>query len=426
MKFQFYNTPWIHIETNNWQYLPFKQIFEFQKEKSPSSSPTVLSLTLNGVVVRDISTNEGQLAADYSDSAYVSMGDFILNPMDLRSGSVAISNFEGVTSNAYYIFRVRENFRTKINPKFYEYYLRANYKNDAFYSHGSGIGRPEGSGGRWTLGRDVLQGFPVPLPSLVEQNKIVEKIEKVINSIDEILSLKSIQTNLFNEWVDSERTRLIAGLDDKDKIETDIPWIRSVKRHWMYVPLRSAMSWRKGVDSARLNAEYCSRNEGSFPVYSGQTENEGIFGSIDSYDFDFPGGCLLISTVGAQAGRLRFIQGKFSLSQNCAILVRKNESIEYSYIFYLWNSLWGVMKSEIPTDMQPSVRFSDLAQQRIFLPPINEQIMIVNKIKENESYLLDRLQSNEQAQQKLRELKDSLLLSTVAETFTAQIKWGAA
>lgn len=426
MKFHFYNAPWIYLKKNSWQYLPFKEIFEFQKEKSPTSSPIVLSLTLNGVVVRDISTNEGQLAADYSDSAFVSKGDFILNPMDLRSGSVAISEFEGVTSNAYYIFRIRESFRSKIDPKFYEYYLRANYKNDAFYSHGSGIGRPEGSGGRWTLGRDVLQGFPVPLPSLVDQNNIVKKIEKVLNSIDEILSLKSIQTNLFNEWIDSERTRLISGIDDLDKIDTNIPWIRSVKRHWKYVPLRSIMSWRKGIDSARLNADYCSRNEGPFPVYSGQTENEGVFGSIDTFDFDFPEGCLLISTVGAQAGRLRFIQGKFSLSQNCAILIRRNESIEYSYIYYLWNSLWGVMKSEIPADMQPSVRFSDLAQQRIYLPPIDEQIMIIDEIKEKETYLLDRMHSNDEALQKLKELKDSLLLSTVAETFTAEIEWGAA
>ncbi len=426
MNFNFYNTPWIDIGEEKWQYFAFKKIFEFRKEKPKSTNPTVLSLTQNGIKIRDISTNEGQLAADYSESSLVLEGDFVLNPMDLRSGSVSISEYEGVTSNAYFIFKIREEMQLLVNPKFLEFYLQANYKNDGFYSHGNGIGRPEGSGGRWTLGRETLEGYPVPIPSIDDQNRIVANLEKSIKGIDASIIMKLNQNNLFLEWIESERNRLIAGVDQIDKVKTSIPWMPMVKKDWVYTPLRSILSWRKGKDSARLNAEYCSKNEGIYPVYSGQTENEGVFGSIDTYDFDIPEGCLLLSTVGAQAGRLRLIQGKFSLSQNCAIFIRKNNTVEYSYIFYVWNSLWNIMKSEIPTDMQPSVRFSDLAQQKIYLPLLNEQLQIISLIEEKESLLISRIKNNNLSIQMMSDLRDSLVLSTVARDFCRKLDWSVA
>jgi len=426
MNFNFYNTPWSEIGVEKWQYFAFKKIFEFRKEKPTVTNPTVLSLTQNGIKIRDISTNEGQLAADYSDSSLVLEGDFVLNPMDLRSGSVSISEYEGVTSNAYYIFKIRDEMQSLVNPKFLESYLLANYKNDGFYSHGNGIGRPEGSGGRWTLGRETLEGYPVPVPSIEDQNRIVANLEKSINSIDSTIIMKLNQNTLFFEWIESERNRLIAGVDQIDKVKTSIPWMPMVKKDWVYTPLRSVLSWRKGKDSARLNAEYCSKHEGIYPGYSGQTENEGVVGSISAYDFDVPEGCLLLSTVGAQAGRLRLIHGKFSLSQNCAIIIRKNDTVEYSYIFYVWNSLWNIMKSEIPTDMQPSVRFSDLAQQKIYLPSVTEQLQIIALIEDKESLLLSRIENNNLSIKMMRDLRDSLVLSTVARDFCRNLDWSVA
>lgn len=210
MKFHFYNTPWASQTVRKMEYVPFKKIFRFQKLKSPTKDPVVLSLTQQGIVVRDISTNEGQIAADYSDSAYVAKGDFVLNPMDLRSGSVAISKYDGVTSNAYYIFRTRNEFSSQVDPRFYEYYLWSNYKNDAFYSHGGGVGRPEGSGGRWTLGRETLEGFPVPLPTFDEQSRIADYLDEKIKALSKIQELRQNQIRLLRiEQSENLRARIL-------------------------------------------------------------------------------------------------------------------------------------------------------------------------------------------------------------------------
>jgi type I restriction enzyme S subunit len=170
--------------------MQFKQIFEFVKETYNGPEPKVLSLTKRGVVERDISNNEGQFAASYETYALASAGNFVLNPMDLRAGSVAVSNFTGVVSNAYFVFRIKESMKGKVDSGFCELLLRWHYQNDLFYSHGSGLGRPEaGGGGRWTISRECLGGFPLPMPPLNEQIRIRSEYQNFHGTISEIMEL---------------------------------------------------------------------------------------------------------------------------------------------------------------------------------------------------------------------------------------------
>jgi len=84
------------------------------------------------------------------------------------------------------------------------------------------------------------------------------------------------------------------------------------------------------------------------------------------------------------------------------------------------------MKSEIPTDMQPSVRFSDLAQQKIYLPSVTEQLQIIALIEDKESLLLSRIENNNLSIKLMRDLRDSLVLSTVARDFCRNLDWSVA
>lgn len=54
--------------------------------------------------------------------------------------------------------------------------------------------------------------------------------------------------------------------------------------------------------------------KGDYPVYSGQTENEGIVGKIDNYNQELA--CVTFTTYGS-AGKLFFREGKYSIGRNC-------------------------------------------------------------------------------------------------------------
>ena len=56
---------WIGEIPSEWELGKVKYGFDRKKEKSTEKDPVVLSLARAGVRVRDISTNEGQLAASY-------------------------------------------------------------------------------------------------------------------------------------------------------------------------------------------------------------------------------------------------------------------------------------------------------------------------------------------------------------------------
>ena len=55
-----------------------------------------------------------------------------------------------------------------------------------------------------------------------------------------------------------------------------------------------------------INKEYIIENSGIYPVYSSQTENDGIFGCIDTYMFD---GEYLTWTTDGYAGNVFYRKG---------------------------------------------------------------------------------------------------------------------
>lgn len=181
------NTWLSHLPTS-WKIIPFKRLFEFVGSSSPLEDLPVLSLTRNGIVERDVSNNEGQLAADYSEHPVLEIGDFALNPMDLVGGWVARSSLRGRISGAYFLFRLRrEALSSGMSPAYFEMLLQSYYTRQIFNPFGAGVGRSENGGGRWTLSSQTLEVFPIPVPPVAEQEAIVQEIGSVVWGIRELI-----------------------------------------------------------------------------------------------------------------------------------------------------------------------------------------------------------------------------------------------
>ncbi|TQI78581.1 type I restriction enzyme S subunit [Serratia fonticola] len=82
-----------------------------------------------------------------------------------------------------------------------------------------------------------------------------------------------------------------------------------------------------------MSKGYLIDNIGKYPVYSSQTANNGIIGSIDTFDFD--GEYISWTTDGANAGTVFYRTGKFSITNVCG-LIKINEEVvvNYKYLFY--------------------------------------------------------------------------------------------
>jgi type I restriction enzyme S subunit len=228
-----YETWLNHLPPN--QVLRFKDIFEIRKRPNGSSSPQVLSLTNKGIIERDISNNEGQLAESYDNYQVVEIGDFVLNPMDLLSGWVARSSFDGVISNAYFVFRLRSGSRPiSSNPVFYELLLQSYYKNGILEPFGKGVGRPENGGGRWTLNSETLSTIPFPSFPLVRQDAIVEFLDRELAQIDHLITKELRLVDVLSDfWFASIRFAVTGGLQSQvPKKPSRLAWLGEIPEDW--------------------------------------------------------------------------------------------------------------------------------------------------------------------------------------------------
>ena len=100
---------------SHWNMLKIKRIFKIRKEIAGCEGLQLLSITQKGIVPKDISRNEGQTAADYSKYQVVHIDDYAMNHMDLRTGWVDLSSYEGVTSPDYRVFFIDDEMRFNVN-----------------------------------------------------------------------------------------------------------------------------------------------------------------------------------------------------------------------------------------------------------------------------------------------------------------------
>src|SRR5690606_38616440 len=95
---------WVGEIPEHWQVKRLKHIFKIQKRIAGELGHNVLSITQNGIKIKDIDSGKGQLAMDYSKYQRIYAGEFGMNHMDLLTGYVDISKYNGVISPDYRVF----------------------------------------------------------------------------------------------------------------------------------------------------------------------------------------------------------------------------------------------------------------------------------------------------------------------------------
>lgn len=236
------NIEWIGTIPENWEITKVNKLFFRRKEINQDENPIVLSLARDGVKVRDISTNEGQLAESYDNYHRVHIGDLMLNPMDLISGAnCSISEVEGVISPAY----INLAIKSECNPKYYDYFFKNQYWVKAMFIHGKGVS----FNNRWTLNYETIMNYELPFPPIEEQNRIVGYLDKKCLKIDSVINDNKKEIELLEEYKKSLVTeKITTGLNISTTFkESGIEWIGKIPYNWNIRTLKSLGKARNGL-----------------------------------------------------------------------------------------------------------------------------------------------------------------------------------
>lgn len=188
-----------------WKLVDIKYLFEIVKRIAGKEGYDVLSVTQNGLKVKDITSGDGQLADNYSGYQFVYPTDYVMNHMDLLTGWVDCSELFGVTSPDYRVFRLMDKVAN--NLVYYKYVMQCCYMNKIFYSLGQGVSNL----GRWRLQTSSFNNFKVPVPPKAEQDEIADYLDSKCSEIDTLIADKKRQLDILADYKKSLIYEYVTG-----------------------------------------------------------------------------------------------------------------------------------------------------------------------------------------------------------------------
>jgi type I restriction-modification system DNA methylase subunit len=146
-----------------------------------------------------------------------------------------------------------------------------------------------------------------------------EKINLSINETETLINVADYKATI-QETLDNI-SNLNNELDNLVELPKDIKFVSK--------SLEEIFDFKSG--NSKITQSYINKNKGEYVVYSANTKNDGIFGYINSYDFDNE--CIQITTNGVYAGTVFYRpKHKFSINGDARLLAKKHENLNYQYL----------------------------------------------------------------------------------------------
>lgn len=175
---------WIGDIPEHWDMVKIKSLLYEINERNVDENAVLLSLfTALGVAPRSEMEEKGNKAVTVINYKIVKRGDLIVNKLLAWMGAIAFSDYEGVTSPDYDVYRFHEN--AEALTEFYEWYFRFTKFKDDCYKFGRGIMMM-----RWRTYPAQFKNIYVVNPPLEEQKQIIDYLKQKIADIDQLIDKK--------------------------------------------------------------------------------------------------------------------------------------------------------------------------------------------------------------------------------------------
>lgn len=377
---------WVGNVPAHWKTQRTKTLFDLMK-RPPLDGDGVVTAFRDGQVTLRSNRRVDGFTNSLQEIGYqgVRRGDLVIHAMDAFAGAIGVSDSDGKSTPVYSVCRPREGLS---NSDYYGRLLRHMALSGFIDSLAKGI-RERSTEFRWTEAGNVY----LPVPPMAEQTAIATFLDRETAKIDALIAEQEKLLTLLAEKRQATISHAVTkGLNpDAPMKDSGVAWLGEVPAHWEIKKTSLLFRAKKGANAAQLTKEYCATIEGEYPVYSGQTENDGVMSSINQFEFDAgDSGYLFSTTVGAKAMSVMLIKGRFSLSQNCMVIIPVMKSLSPNFFYYHLQPLFYFERSMIPDHMQPSFRMEDLYGYRIAVPPNSEQRDIAHFLN-TETTRLDEL-----------------------------------
>ena len=368
---------------SHWEMLPGLAIFKENKEKNSNLAVnTVLSLSYGKIVVKkDI--DEGLVPAEYNTYQIVHPGYIIIRCTDLQNDKVSLRTGlvkdDGIITGAY-LGLVTSG---KYNSSYMHYFLHAWDITKEIYRHGNGL--------RQSLSWLDLRRLPILIPPIAEQTAIANYLDTATAKIDAAIAQQQKMIDLLNERKQIIINRAVTkGLNPNAKMkDSGVEWIGEVPEGWEVRRMGSLGEFSKGGNISRDDLqEYgkCAILYGDiYTKYNIQTAivRNHISEKVAEKSVRISKGDILMTSSGEtkeDIGKTIVYLGNEEAFIGGDVILFRQQNNDSTFLSYALNSQYAkdYRYKESKGEIIVHIYASSLKRLYLALPPIEEQIKVVN------------------------------------------------
>jgi type I restriction enzyme S subunit len=424
-KYQSYKSTeveWINEIPTHWDCLRGKFLFVNRKDLNRSfQESNLLSLTLQGVLNKNMDSNDGLRPMDYNTYQIFEKDDLVFKLIDLENIStsrVGIVHERGIMSPVY----IRLESSKKINSKFSYYFFYNLYKQNIFNFLGSGV--------RSSLTPSNLLELKIPLPSKEEQNQIINFLDVKTHLIDKLISIKESKISLLKEQSKSLINQYVTkGLNSNVLMKySGVEWIGEIPKDWGFVKVGHYTnvvrggSPRPSGDPKYFNGDFIhwitvkevTSKQSKFIVDTDTKLTEEGMKQSRVLEPE----TLVLSNSGATLGVPGILKIKGCINDGVVSFLNISPLVFRDYLYYFWTTQTSILLEQQSGYGQPNLNIDIVSNIRFPLPPVIEQNQIVELLDIKTKEFEDLIQLEQKKIILLKEYRQSL----ISEVVTGKIK----
>ncbi|HBQ2535542.1 TPA: restriction endonuclease subunit S [Klebsiella pneumoniae] len=380
---------WLGGIPEDWQTLRGKYVFKEVKELSTTGDETLLSVSeYYGVKPRQDTIEDG----DFISRAESLVGykkcqpnDLAMNIMLAWKTGLGVSDYEGIISPAYSVFR----FNTaKALPAYMHYLLRTKIYTTHFKLLSTGV-----VDSRLRLYPEVFGTIEILLPRLDEQTKICAFLNHETAKIDSLIEKQQQLIELLKEKRQAVISHAVTkGLNpDVPMKDSGVEWLGDVPEHWGITKLKWVGRTTSGGTPTTSKFEIYYE-DGHIPwIRTTDLNNGELFDTPiritskavnDTACSILPVGSVLLGMYGGAGsiGKHAILRFESTINQAvCGVLPCGRVLPDFLHKYYeFYRPFW--MVDAAGTRKDPNIGQDNIKEGIILIPPFEEQIEINNHI----------------------------------------------
>jgi type I restriction enzyme S subunit len=360
--------------------------------------------------------NFNKPSEDLSAYQLVERGDLVINKMKAWQGSVAISNYRGIVSPAYYTY----NATHKQDAIYLHFLMRSLRYITGYLAASKGI-----RVNQWDLEPQLHSRMPLVLPPLAEQHAIASFLDRETAKIDALIAEQQRLIELLQEKRQAVISHAVTkGLNpDAPMKDSGIEWLGQVPAHWDVARVKDYFITCSGgtPNTAKQDLYYTEGGDGYPWVRTTDLNNDRV-SSVPIYITEqavsdsacslLPPGTVMVAMYGGDGtvGKNGLLTFHATINQAvCGLLPSSFYSCDFIFRYMQFYRPYWMIGAE-SSRKDPNISQDRVRNAPVVRPPIEEQKLIAEFI-EQQIDVFNRLQTAAESSISLLQERRSALIS---------------